>query len=173
MNQNQTIYAIQTRSDVIRISLWLPSLPGPAWLSRIDRGEFNISPTARRIMTSPGFRPGCRGKKEIVVLRSDCFSIRHRRTRRIFRDALRRGLSVTYPGLACLLQESLTNEDFASMNLSTLVVAHPPIYIARAQGFRLAVSNNVFGKYLNAFCEDEDKEWGKDVGFVFEESRKY
>jgi len=172
MNVNQRLSLIHEREGVIRVALWFPSLAGSAWALRIERGGFIIPPIARRVMTAPGFKPGFRGQREIVILRSGFFSVRHRRTRRILRDAERRDLFPCYPDVACLLRESLSDTDFAMMGLRAVVALHSPIYVGRGQSYRLAADNGGGGRRINAFREDDDREWARSMGFAFEAQTK-
>lgn len=58
------------------------------------------------------------------------------------------------------------------MGLRAVVALHSPIYVGRGQSYRLAADNGGGGRHINAFREDDDREWARSMGFAFEAQTK-
>lgn len=149
---------------VTRLTLTHLGLTGQQWIERLQAKAFRISDYAKEILLSSDFMSAPAGTTtEIVILNGKLFEDRER-DGGLQAFASDHGLVAPNPEVACLLRETVSDEDIKSMKTWELVVMSNKFPGSQ----RLNVNrNNDGGRYITSDTSELYDSWSDVHSFVF------
>ena len=153
--------------DVIYLSVTSNGMTGPQWIEHLEKLGFHLSAYAKSVLHSPNFKPTNGVKYEVAILKGTLFKDEDRVTKKIRTDAIGRKLEKPNAELACLIRENFSDEEIEAMGLWWIIVMHEPIEDSDGLLRLLGASRDGNGRWLNAYYDNPDFGWSRDIGFAF------
>ncbi len=157
--------------NVIYIKVIFDGTTGEQWIKRLYNKPINISSGATELLLSEDFKVTTGFVCTIAILKGSMFDRDSRINRKIRKEAAKRKLITPTPELACLIGETLSNNELKTMGLDLLVVCHNPIKLSNGGSYLLCVARTPTLPRLCTDGGDPYDGWAKDCGFIFEVSR--
>jgi len=147
-------------------TLTTPGLTGTQWITRLEKGNYNISSYAKQLLLSPDFissKTTC----EIVIVKCSDVGKEYPTTKEIRAYAKAQGYLTPSPELACIIRETISDEEIKEMGLWYIVAMHEPIKNSVGDPSLLDSYRADDGRWLSANYGRPDDMWSDCGGFAF------
>lgn len=155
------------KDGIIRFSVTSDGTTGKEWFARLIGKQFRVSRSAQSVLCSESFKPTNGITYEIAVLKGELFSNNERIASKIRKDAKNRNLTMPNAEIACLIREKFSDKDLKDMGLCWMIIMHKAIKDCDSSPVLLGVDRNGDGFWLGASCDESDRKWALNNGFVF------
>lgn len=158
-----------TKKDgIISLSVTPDRTTGPQWIDRLEEQEFYVGDYAKQVLHSDDFKPTDGVTYQVRIMKGNLFENANRITSKIVAEAQSRSFQKPESAeLACLLRETLSDEDITAMGLSAVITMHEPIKDSDGLPRLLGADRYGDDSRLHAFWGRPGGEWDRDCGFAF------
>jgi hypothetical protein len=161
------------KDGVIYFSVTSDGTTGKDWITRLKNKGSRAGDSAKKVLSSPDFRPTSGVTTDVAVLRGCFFEHNNRTTKNIrayaeaFRTPDKRKLGKPEPELACLIREKFTDKELEAMGLWYIVTMHESIITPDGKPRSLGVYRGDGGNWVYASYDESDKVWDRRGGAAF------
>jgi len=161
----------EEKGGVIYFSVTSDGTTGLQWIDRLRGFGWIVSAQARRLLSSPDFKPTAGVTTKIAILKGNSFSDARRKTREIYHDASLMKFDATNAEVACLFCEVFSGKDIVRMGLGSITVIHPPINDEDNGPSFISITSG-HTPFLHGYSSNPDVMWNDNCGFAFEVKKK-
>ncbi|MFH1667779.1 MAG: hypothetical protein ABH884_02010 [Candidatus Komeilibacteria bacterium] len=161
----------QEKDGIIYLTVTSDGTTGPQWIERLQKKGFRLSDYAKSLLISADFKPTTGVVYKMAILKGMLFNDRDRITKRIRSLAEEKGFSTPNAEVACLMRESLSDEELGAMGLILIITMHEPIKNSGDDLDLLLLRCDGDGHWLRAYCDYPDGQWYRGHGFAFVSSQ--
>ncbi|HVU06594.1 MAG TPA: hypothetical protein VHE10_02290 [Candidatus Paceibacterota bacterium] len=153
------------QNGIIRFKLTGRGMTDEQWLARFKARGIRVEDQARSVLRTSEFKPA-EGvvAAEVAILKDAIWRGCDRSTENIRVFAAGHGLGRPNADLACLIRDSLSDQEIEAMGLRWIVAMHEPIKDPYGDPGLLAAGP---GRCLDAYCVRPGQTWKRGIGFAF------
>lgn len=137
------------------------------WEKHLESRDFRLSDPARNVLRRASENPTNGVDYHIVVRPSSKITLYDRITNKIRGHATKKGWKTPHWEVACLIRDTLTDEQLEKMDLWGIVTMHEPIADSDGGPDLLGSGRGDGGREFDATYDECDSEWSDVVGFAF------
>ena len=161
----------QEKDGIIYLTVTSDGTTGPQWIKRLQKKGFRLSDYAKSLLISVDFKPTKGVVYEMAILKGTLFNDRDCVTKKIRAMAKEKGFTTPNAEVACLLRESLSDEELEAMGLYWIINMHEPIKDSDDGLYLLRLGRDDDGHWLYACYGIPGFQWSRGFGFAFVSSQ--
>lgn len=145
-------------------------LSGKDWITRLEKGKYNIGSYAKELILSREFK-AARPKKgkelNIEFVKVADLGKSYATTAELKKYAQEKGWAVPTPEVALLIREAMSNKDIEELGVWYVAALHEPIVDLNGYPLVLYAIRDVDGRWVSADWDRPRHEWSTDGAFAF------